>query len=190
MLRKRFLFLFMVIAIGLGLLWIEDYTTDNFEEDSESVSLLPDYYGEGLRNRAFGEEGNLERQFNATSSIHMPASRTTDLVEPRIKTKTEEGETWLIQAEIGVHFEVDKKLTLKENVRISPIVASEIQTPADTMLISTSELTVLQSPQLAKTDQPVEITNINGRINAVGMIIKLDQQRVEFLSKVKARYVP
>ncbi|MFT4766546.1 MAG: hypothetical protein ACI9OH_003675, partial [Oleispira sp.] len=33
MLRKRFILLFIVVSVGLGLLWIEDYTTQSTQED-------------------------------------------------------------------------------------------------------------------------------------------------------------
>ena len=69
MLRKRFLLLFIAAAVGIGLLWIEDYTTAQTQENIESASLLPDYYGEGLRNRSYTETGMLEREFIASHSI-------------------------------------------------------------------------------------------------------------------------
>jgi LPS export ABC transporter protein LptC len=190
MLRKRFLFLLLIAAVGIGLLWIEDYTTESTQENIEGVSLLPDYYGEGLRSRTFDVTGNLERQFNAKNSTHMPTTRLTEFEFPKIKTMTKDGEVWVIQSAFGTHFEDDKKLVLIQDVQLSPISTPDIKAAEDTMIIRTSELTLLKTPKIAKTDKPVEITSINGQINAVGMIIKLDQQRVEFLSQVKAKYVP
>ena len=190
MLRKRFLLLFIAAAVGIGLLWIEDYTTQSTQEDNESVSLLPDYYGEGLRNRTFDETGTLERQFNARRSVHYPAQRLTEFSQPKVKTVADDGEVWIIQSLSGIHYEDDKKLVLKQDVQISPFVASNSTASDKNVLIRTNELTLLNASKIAKTDKPVEVISLNGRIDAVGMIIKLDQQRVEFLSQVKAKYVP
>jgi LPS export ABC transporter protein LptC len=120
MLRKRFLLLFIAASVGIGLLWIEDYTAQTTQEDNDSVSLLPDYYGEGLRNRSFDETGTFERQFNARRSVHYPAQNLTEFSQPTLKTVSDEGETWIIQSLTGIHYEDDKRLVLKQDVQIAP----------------------------------------------------------------------
>ena len=190
MLRKRFLLLFIVAAVGIGLLWIEDYTTQSTQENSEGVSALPDYYGEGLKNRTFDDNGALEHQFNAQRSVHYPVQRFTELTQPKVTTIADDGEVWIIQSLSGVHFEDDKKLVLQQDVQISPAASSELNHTEDAAIIRTSKLTLFTQSKIAKTDQPVEVISLNGRIDAVGMIIMIDQQRVEFLSQVKAKYVP
>lgn len=194
MLRKRFLLLFIAAAVGIGLLWIEDYTTQSTQEDNESASLLPDYYGEGLRNRSFDDTGKFEQQFNALRSTHYPAQKLTEFSQPQVKTVADDGEIWVIESLTGIHYEQDQRLVLKEDVQVAPLKTESdntvIDKNKDSVLIRTSELTLLNQSKIAKTDKAVEVISNNGRIDAVGMIIKLDQQRVEFLSQVKAKYVP
>jgi len=185
MLRKRFLLLFIAAAVGLGLLWIEDYTTQTTQEDNDSATLLPDYYGEGLRNRTYNKSGKFERQFNARRSVHYPAQNLTEFSQPKVKTVAENGETWLIQSLLGVHYEKDQTLVLQQDVQLTPGDENTSQ-----VIIRTSELTLYNKSKIAKTDKAVEVISLNGRIDAVGMIVKLDQQRVEFLSQVRAKYVP
>jgi LPS export ABC transporter protein LptC len=190
MFRKRFILLFIVASVGLGLLWIEDYTTQSTQEDNEGVSILPDYYGEGLRNKTFDDSGALEHQFDAQRSVHFPMQRLTELTQPQIKIIADDGQVWIMQSLSGVHFEDDKKLVLKQDVQVSPAIYSELNNDADAAIIRTSKLTIFTESNIAKTDQSVEVVSLNGRIDAVGMIIKMNQQRVEFLSQVKAQYVP
>ena len=190
MLRKRFILLFIVVAVGLGLLWIEDYTTQTTEENSEGVSQLPDYYGEGLTNRTFNEKGTLEHQFDAASSVHYPSQKHTELTLPKVKTLADNGEIWIIQSKAGTHFEKEDKLILEQDVLISPASPAELKNPEETVIIRTSKLTFFTESKIAKTDRPVQVTSQNGHIDAVGMIMTLDQQRVEFLSQVKSKYVP
>jgi LPS export ABC transporter protein LptC len=190
MLRKRFLLLFIVVSVGIGLLWIEDYTTQSTQENNEGVSLLPDYYGEGLKNLTFSVSGALEHQLDAHRSVHFPEQRITELTQPRIKIIADDGQVWTIQSLSGLHVEDDKKLVLNQNVQISPTTYSELNNNEDAGIIRTSKLTLFIESKIAKTNQPVEVISLNARIDAVGMIINMDQQRVEFLSQVKAKYVP
>ncbi|MGK0405777.1 MAG: LPS export ABC transporter protein LptC [Oleispira sp.] len=190
MFRKRFILLFIVVSVGIGLLWIEDYTTQSSQEDNEGASVLPDYYGEGLTNRTFDDNGALEQQFDAQRSVHYPSQRFTEMTQPKVKIIADDGEVWLIQSLSGVHFEDEKKLILQQNVQISPSTYSELNSHEDVAIIRTSKLTLFTESKIASTDKPVEVISLNGRIDAVGMIIKMDQQRVEFLSQVKSKYVP
>jgi LPS export ABC transporter protein LptC len=190
MFRKRFLLLLIVVSVGVGLLWIEDYTTQSTQENNEGVSLLPDYYGEGLKNKTFSDSGALAHQFDAQRSVHFPVQQLTKFTQPQIKTIADDGQVWIIQSLSGVHFEDDNKLVLKQDVQISPATYPELNNNQDAAIIRTSKLTLFTESKIAKTDQPVEVISLNGRIDAVGMIIKMDQQRVEFLSQVKAQYVP
>lgn len=190
MMRKRFLLLFIVAAVGLGLLWIEDYTTQSTQENTEGVSLLPDYYGEGLKNRTFNDRGELEHQFDARRSVHFPSQRLTELTEPRVKTIADDGEVWIIQSRSGTHFEDDKRLILKDDVQVSPLESPALSNNEDAAIIRTNKLTFFTQSKIAKTDQPVEVISLQGHIDAVGMIITIDQHRVEFLSQVKSKYVP
>lgn len=191
MLRKRFLFLIMIVSVGFGLLWIEEYTTQRTEEDNEGASLLPDYYGEGLKNRSFDSNGVLNSQFEAQRSVHFPGQRLAELTLPKFTTTAEDGEEWVIKSLSGTHFEDDKKMILKDDVVISPLgsTPSEIKDKKLTT-IRTSELTLFTQTKIAKTDQPVEVIDVRSRINAVGMIINIDQKRVEFLSQVNSKYEP
>jgi LPS export ABC transporter protein LptC len=190
MLRKRFLFLLIVASVGFGLLWIEDYTTQSTQENGAGVAVLPDYYGEGLKNRTFNESGALEHQFNAQRSVHFPTQRLTELTQPEIKIIADDGDAWIIQSLSGIHFEDAEKLVLQQDVKISPAASSELSNTEDSAIIRTSKLTLFIQSKIAKTDQPVEVISLHGHIDAVGMIINMDQQRVEFLSQVKAKYVP
>lgn len=190
MLRKRFLLLFIAAAVGLGLLWIEDYTATTAQDNNDIASLLPDYYGEGLRNRSFGSSGSFERQFNARRSVHYPAQKLIEFSQPKVTTVADDNEVWIIQSLAGIHYEEDQRLVLQQDVQIAPLNDPETANSRDDIIIRTSELTLLSQSKIAKTDKPVEVISTQGRIDAVGMIIRLDQQRIEFLSKVKAKYAP
>jgi lipopolysaccharide export system protein LptC len=189
MLRKRFLLLFIAAAVGLGLLWIEDYTTQKTQDNIDSASVLPDYYGEGLSNRSYTAEGVFERRFIASHSIHYPVQKLTEFTDPELHSVANDGDIWMLKSLLGFHYETTKTLLLQQDVLVAPL-SEYLGGEAIQTSIRTSELTVYTEEKLAKTDKPVEVTSSDGQINAIGMIIKLDQQKIEFLSEVKARYAP
>lgn len=189
MLRKRILLLFIAAVVGLGLLWIEDYTTQKTQENIDSASVLPDYYGEGLRNRSYTEEGVFERRFIAQKSVHYPIQKLTEFDDPELHSVADNGDIWLLKSLLGFHYEVTKILLLQQDVLVTPL-SEHLGDEAIQTSIRTSELTLYTEEKLAKTDKPVKVTSIDGQIDAIGMIIKLDQQKIEFLSEVKARYAP
>ena len=187
MLRKRFLLLFMVIAVGLGLLWIEDYTQQTIAENSENAALLPDYYGEGLSSRSFDDQGEFNRQFKARRSVHYPAQNLTEFNDPRLHTvDKQDGSLWQVTALRGIMHENDNKLVLHENVIITPLDPNQ----DNAITMQTNRLDVYNERNIAETDLAVEVTASNGSINAIGMKINFSQQKVEFQSEVNARYVP
>lgn len=191
MFRKRFVFLFIVISVGLGLLWIEEYTTQSTGENKSSAALLPDYYGEGLKNKTFNDKGALDSQFEAQRSVHFPDRRVAELTLPKFTTTADDGEEWVIKSLLGTHFEDDKKVFLKNDVVISPANPALLETNQNKFAtIFTDELTLFTETKIAQTDKPVEVIDFHSRINAVGMIINIDQKRVEFLSQVNAKYEP
>lgn len=191
MLRKRFVFLFIVISVGIGLLWIEDYTTQSTGENKDGAALLPDYYGEGLKNKTFNNNGGLDSQFEAQRSVHFPDRRIAELTLPKFTTTADDGEEWVIKSLSGTHFEDHKKVLLKNDVVVSPANPALLETNQyKYATILTDELTLFTDTKIAQTDKPVEVIDFRSRINAVGMIINIDQKRVEFLSQVNAKYEP
>jgi len=189
MLRKRFLLLFIAATVGLGLLWIEDYTTQETQNNIDSASVLPDYYGDGLRNRSYAPDGALKRRFIASHSAHYPSKKITEFENPELHSISDDGDVWVMKSLLGFHYEVTKILLLQQDVLITPLSEYLGDEPIQTS-IRTSELTLYTEEQLGKTDKPVKVTSIDGQIDAIGMIIRLDQQKIEFLSEVKARYAP
>lgn len=191
MFRKRFIFLFIVISVGLGLLWIEEYTTQSTGENVDESAMLPDYYGEGLTNKSFDKNGLLDSQFEAQRSVHFPNKKLAELTLPKFTTKADDGEVWIVKSLSGTHFEGEKRLFLQNDVVISPANPALLETNQNKFAtILTEELTLFTETKIAQTDKYVEVIDFRSRINAVGMLLNIEQKRVEFLSQVNAKYEP
>lgn len=186
MLKKRFLFLFMIAAIGLGLLWIEDYTAQTIQDPGENISRAPDYYGNGLSSRRFSKDGHLERKVQADRSVHYPHLQQTELYGLSVESADQNGAFWQLTSDDGTHFEKNDQLLLKHNVRIVPVAPSASQMTE----MTTSELMIMNQTGMAETKQPVQVKHSRGVMTATGMKIDFHQQRIQFLSEVNARYAP
>ena len=91
--------------------------------------------------------------------------------------------TSTVSADIAEGFNSNDKLTLIGNVVVKQIL--ENGEPSE---LQTSILYLEPSRRYAQTDKPVIITDARGTINATGMKIFFDEQRIELLSKVVSRY--
>ena len=188
MLRKRFLLLFSAAMVGLGLLWVEDYTRQSTLDINDSAQLQPDYYGQGLSSLSFSSQGSLKRQLKAQRSTHYPKQQIAEFSLLNFSLLQDSGERWQIEAKVGVHYQQTDRLLLQQDVRVSS--HSRDPTVGNQVSLFTQELILLNQQQQAKTDKAVRIEYPLGQLEAKGMKIDFNTQRIDFLSQVKARYAP
>jgi lipopolysaccharide export system protein LptC len=113
---------------------------------------------------------------NPDAVYHTQASKKQSTAHALIATST-------ISADVAEGFESNDKLTLKGNVVVVQILKN-----GGPRELKTSVLYLEPSRRYAQTDKPVIITDASGTINATGMKIFFDEQRVELLSTVVGRY--
>lgn len=184
--RKRYVLLVLTILVGLALLAVDNYTQEINTTLSENQAAEADYYGEGLYNRRFNAQGQLEQTFAAARSTHYPLTNSTVFNQPRINVQDEDGQYWLVSAAEGSMNDKDDLLRLRRDVEIRP----QQEDAPEQVNIQTPALDYYTRAQLAITDQPVVILHPNSRMTATGMRIDLKKQRMELNAKVNTRYVP
>ncbi len=185
--RKRYLLLLLTLIFGLALLAVDRYTQEQTPPLSELQNHEPDYYGEGLYNRQYDSNGELQQTFVAARSTHYPQTKSTLFTGPLLMSDDDDGQTWQVNAREGTLQDNEQSLRLIGQVEIRPLDPADA---ADDILVETSILTYHSRQQLAETDQPVTITSPQTHINATGMTLDIARQRMEFKSQVDSRYVP
>lgn len=184
---KRILVIFASVLVGLSFTVLDQYQPEpdrNLPEYIESEE--PDYYGDGLRHREYNTKGQLQKSFSAEHSEHFPNLAITHFSMPHIITTTDEGKLWEISALKGHNKDKDNLITL-----IGQVAAQPLNVPPDEeLLIESSLLLYYSDAQIAKTDKPVQITSPNGRINAVGMRLNVQEQILDLHKQVRTRYAP
>jgi len=93
--------------------------------------------------------------------------------------------TSTVSADAAAGFESNDKLTLTGNVIVTQKLIS-----GETSELKTSVLYLEPSRRYAQTDKPVTITDAGSTINATGIKIFFDEQRIELLSTVVGNYLP
>lgn len=161
-----------------------------YEYDS---SGFPQIYMKAVETREFDAQGKLHYQLSTPQVTHYQANPdgTSDadywLIE-RPDMAFYDAETtapWLVTATSGRSEANGQLIRLLDNVLIQQ------RTPTQGLIqITTSELQVRASEQLAETDKAVTMRSAKGQIDAIGMDADLAQSRLQLKSQVKAVYDP
>lgn len=181
--RKRYLLLIVTIVFGLALLAVDRYTQELVPIQSDQSVREPDYYGEGLLSRQYGQAGALEQSFVASRSVHYPQEQRTEFSQPVLVSRDENGKRWQVTADQGEIQDKDHLLYLTGHVEIRPV-------EDDDTIITTPTLVYNSNTRWAETSDPVVIVSPQIRINAIGMTMDIPRQRIQFSSEVTTRYVP
>ena len=92
---------------------------------------------------------------------------------------------WRIAADQGKLHDSGETLTLWDNVQIW-----QHGNEGETNRLTTSELTVKPNEKMIMTDVDVKISGPRGEIEAVGMVVDLEQQKIRLLSDVRGFHEP
>lgn len=181
--KKRYLLLIISVLVGVGLSVVDSYTQAPAVAASDEQSSEPDFYGEGLKSRRYGTEGQLNELFTADSSKHYPANDHTVFTKPYLHAMTSSGDVWFIDAETGDLFDKAGVLHLRQNVWLR--TAQTKKMPAH---IRTDALDYHLNDRLALTDKAVSIEQGQSTLSAIGMRMDIPQERIEFNAKVFTHY--
>ena len=180
--RKRYLLLFLTVALGLSLLAVDRYTRDITVAVTEQQVNEPDYYGEMLVSRRYGDDGSLLDTFYAASSLHYPQNDVTVFTEPHLLVN--QGDVWLLTSDEGVLRGAEHELRLAGNIVIRP------QDSAEDWKLTTTRMTYHLDSRLATSNDLVTITGVNSVMSGTGMLFDAGHQRLELKTGVRTRYVP
>lgn len=205
--KKLMLTIFFLVTASLAL-WLT--SSKNIQEkinsildENPTIASYPISYLNNTQTQQYNQQGLLSYTLNAKTirQFEVDHISTPDLIidQPYLtiyddsvdnKQKSHNKPiirsviiTSTVSADIAEGFDSNDKLTLIGNVVVKQIL--ENGEPSE---LQTSILYLEPSRRYAQTDKPVIITDARGTINATGMKIFFDEQRIELLSKVVSRY--
>ena len=142
-------------------------------------------------SKYYDEAGELNYAFDAQKLEHyrVDFARASEddymLMHKPVFTILAENQPWHIAADQGKFHDSGETLTLWDNVQIW-----QNGREGEGKRLTTSELTVKPNEKMIMTDVAVKITSPRGEIEAVGMVVDLNSQKIRLLSDVRGYHEP
>ncbi len=174
----------ILLSISLSIVSIILTTTGHFIP-SKTVSDQPDSIVENVVSTTFDKTGKPVFKISTPKITHYP-DESTDIISPEVTLFREPNTIWHINSKTAHATSGTDQITFKDNVVVRH--QSDLQKPVTTLY--TTSLTVFTDKKIAKTDDPVFITDTDTKIHAIGMLAHLDDGTIKLLSKADLEYVP
>lgn len=179
----------VLVAIALALWETPPQSLLSNDEDADDA---PQPYAviEEAHSRHFDKEGQLSYEFVARNLYHFRQDLTkvseddfTTLDFPKL-TLYAEDKLWYATAEKGRLTESGQVLTLRGNVRIwRPQEGNEME-------LNTSKLIVRPHQKVVETDAEVKLLSPQGELQAIGMEVDLNSQKMQLKQAVRGFHEP
>lgn len=173
-------------ALSTWFLWTVEATLDssNNAKADQAPSLLVDRFV-ATRMNALGV-----RQYTLTSPhlVQLPGAEGTQLERPVMEMFQEDGRTreWLIEAEQGWLASDNKLIRLERKVSLTrPATSGKLP-----VVIDTHDVLIHADTKIVETSAPARLETPNGVLEGVGLKARLNEKRIELLSKVRGTYAP
>jgi len=140
----------------------------------------PQFFVDQSLTTEYREDGSIDYQFN---SEHFDYYKNSDHAEGRMVYFiffNGSGQSWHSRADQATFFNDSKKIQLRGNVRIWQ--------PTRNLELTTDEIAFNETREYAQTDKPVTIKSTVGVTHSTGMIIDLQQEKLQLLSAVTGSY--
>ncbi|PIE40638.1 MAG: LPS export ABC transporter periplasmic protein LptC [Gammaproteobacteria bacterium] len=150
--------------------------------------LAPEAIVQDFRQTVFNKLGIRQYRMEADTAIYYSLKSTAEMTSPTIaffKKFDTDIIDWTATAHTGVVRDNGDTLVLSGAVNISKPLANR-----DTLTFNTESLLIRPNEEIAKTDEPVTITQSPHTTKANGLLIDIRAGKVKLLSQVRSQYVP
>jgi LPS export ABC transporter protein LptC len=177
--------LFVLLAVGAGgAVWLKSWLEDSAVAPEPELTAVPGFYMLDADIVALGEDGQPVYHLNATRLEQQGEDQPATLEEIRIEYDPRTGIDWVLTAPHGEVSADLGEVWLDGGVEI----VSSGEAPVTRMLAD--NLTVQIETHMAMTDGPVEISQGETSVEAVGLLANLMDQTVRLQSRVHGQYSP
>jgi lipopolysaccharide export system protein LptC len=145
-------------------------------------TVQQDYYLNDVTITAFDEQGQPQHRLHAKQLSHITAAEQTEIQQPNLEVLVQNKVAWRVVAEHG-EINAQQDLVLLQG-KVS-LTQSDKGAP---LRLTTSALRIQPKRGYADTNQPVSLIQASSRIDAVGMKIEQQEQRLLLLSQVRGHY--
>jgi lipopolysaccharide export system protein LptC len=184
MTRLSQFFPLLLLAVLASLTFWLDQAVLQGATDGRTERHDPDYIVDKLVAHRMDAKGDVKHTLYAERMIHYPDDDTTHLVAPRFVSNSSGRAPMSITSRTArvssggedIYFETDVRA-----IRAAYAKHSE-------MVMETSFLHVTPDEHIARTDQPVTVTDANTVARAIGLELNSETRIVKFLSQFRGTY--
>jgi lipopolysaccharide export system protein LptC len=178
---RKALPLLILIALAGMTVWLERTTRVEDKPTSGKLRHDPDVIIDNFTLQRYDENGAVQHTLTAKQMRHFPDNDSAELDEPKLLYQGKLAPTH-ISAERATLGRDGKEAILRDNVK----VLREATAGRAEMTLSTSLLHVYPEDEIARTDQPVRLTQGKSVATGVGMVADRIKEQYVLESRVKA----
>ena len=178
---RKALPLLILIALAGMTVWLERTTRIDDKPGSGKLRHDPDVIIDNFTLQRYDENGVVQHTLTAKQMRHYPDNDSAELDEPKLLYQGKLSPTH-ISAEHATLGRDGKEAILRDNVK----VLREATAGRAEMTLSTSLLYVYPEDEIARTDQPVRLTQGKSVATGVGMVADRIKEQYVLESRVKA----
>jgi lipopolysaccharide export system protein LptC len=146
----------------------------------------PDAMVERFTVTRYGPEGAVSSKLNAARMVHFPDDETTELEGPRMVQLPKDAPPVRIRADRGTVSKDGDEVHLHDNV----VVTRDASAERPELRVTTTYVQVWPKDEVARTPEPVTITEGDSRLAGVGMEVRAKSREFELYSRVKGSFAP
>ena len=173
-----------VLALALmavwSIWWLRHLQTAPPPETAATTHRI-DYTMEKFEVTAMDAAGKPQYHLQAEHMMHYADDDSSEFTQPRVEYIAEDSTNLRLEGERGWMAAKGEEIRLLGAVRIEGFAKQPFK-------LLTRDVSFKPATSVAETDAKAELTSAGLRVSTVGMRVNIDQQRVQFLSKVHGRY--
>ena len=174
----------LLAAVAATTVWLDQQVQPPERSRDGKARHDPDYVVENLAATRFGPDGLPRYSLSARHMVHYPDDDTTHLQAPKLVNFSGANATVTVTSKTAMVSSNGENAYLKDDVRlVRAAYAGQSE-----LTMQTSYLHVIPDADIAKTDQPVRVSDARIVITAVGLEFNNQTRILKLLSNVRGRY--
>lgn len=177
----------VLITLALTSFWLlQTMQKDSNGAPAAHTRNKPDYYVEKFNYVKMSETGQPRYDITGDKMLHFPQDDSFEVTQPVATSLDPKKASMTLRAERAHIEDNNSKVHLIDNVRVERAAFGT----REAMQLQTQYLLLLPDEDLAKTNQPVEITLGQSVMTGTGMVINNATQQLQLHHDVRGTYQP
>ncbi|MCW8899059.1 MAG: LPS export ABC transporter periplasmic protein LptC [Gammaproteobacteria bacterium] len=179
------LLLIILLAVVSG--WVFESIEEKPVLTKEKIRHDPDYFLKNFTATTMDVTGKPAYQVKANYLEHYPDDDSMHLTKPFFLFYKDNQKSWTAQANAAQILNNSEIIHLKGEVVLNNVLNSSKNN--EVMLLTAEQLTIEPERNIAHTESKIKLNKGTSYIQALGMRVDMDKNKIEFLSNTRSHYV-